>query len=171
LNESFELHADPRVATNSAGLDAQLRLLLQLRDKLSQTHEALNELRDAREQLMRLTVRRDTEDLPAHLVEHARAAVVELDAIENELIQVRARDSEDALQFPSKLNAKLAWLAEASVAPGFGPPTAQDYQVFDDLTGRLDEQLDRLARVGRQIGELNRVALVDQVPLIATALP
>jgi hypothetical protein len=144
---------------------------LRLRDKLSLTHEALNELRAAREQLKRLTERRDTRMLPGHVCELAVSIVGELDAIESDLIQTRARDAEDALQFPSKLNAKLAWLADGSVAPGVGPPTAQDYQLFDELSARLDQQLARLAHAGRHIEELNRVVLTEHVPLIAMAIP
>ncbi len=46
---SFELHRDPRVSATPADFTAQFNLLLRIRDKLSETHDAINRLRSIRQ--------------------------------------------------------------------------------------------------------------------------
>ena len=48
---SFELRKDPRVAATQADFEAQFDLLLRIRDKLSETHDAINWLRSIRQQV------------------------------------------------------------------------------------------------------------------------
>src|SRR3712207_4396012 len=48
---SFEVRKDPRVAAMQADFDAQFSLLMRIRDKLSETHDAINRLRSIRQQV------------------------------------------------------------------------------------------------------------------------
>ena len=63
--------------------------------------------------------------------------------IEGELIQYRAKSSQDTINYPAKLNSELAALA-GSISGAEGRPTMQSYTVFEELSGRVDEQLARL---------------------------
>src|SRR5437763_16251142 len=49
--EWFELRKDPRVAASQEDLEAQCTLLLRIRDKLSETHDAINQIRDLKGQI------------------------------------------------------------------------------------------------------------------------
>ncbi len=69
-----------------------------------------------------------------------------LSAIEEDVYQVRNRSGQDPLNFPIKLNNKIAALG-STVQHGDGKPTASSYEVYNVLHGRLaDEQakLDHL---------------------------
>jgi hypothetical protein len=55
--ETFTVRADPRISTTPADFQKQFDFLLQTRDKLSQTHEAILEIRDVRKQLEDLSAR------------------------------------------------------------------------------------------------------------------
>ena len=66
-----------------------------------------------------------------------------LSAVAGEIYQYRNRSSQDPLNFPIKLNNKLAAL-QGIVESGDAKPTAQAYAVFKDLSGRLDKELARL---------------------------
>jgi hypothetical protein len=63
-----------------------------------------------------------------------------MSAIEEDVYQVRNRSGQDPLNFPIKLNNKIAALG-STVQHGDGKPTASSYEVYDLLHKRLlDEQ-------------------------------
>jgi len=66
-----------------------------------------------------------------------------LSAIENEIYQVKLQSSQDPLNFPIKLNNKIAAL-QGVVESGDARPTEQAYSVFRTLSTRLDDQLAKL---------------------------
>jgi photosystem II stability/assembly factor-like uncharacterized protein/prophage antirepressor-like protein len=144
--QTFEVQKDPRVSATQEDLDAQLALHLQIRDKLSETHDAINTLRNIRQQIN--DWEKYTRDLPGHeaVVEKAKAVKERLATIEDELIQSRAKTRQDTMHYPTKLNGKLAAL-EGVVASAEAAPTKQTYEVFEDLSQRIDVQLQRLQEV------------------------
>jgi hypothetical protein len=66
-----------------------------------------------------------------------------LSAIEEEVYQVQNRSGQDPLNFPIKLNNKIAALS-ASVQFGDGKPTAASFEVYQLLHGKLVEQQAKL---------------------------
>ncbi len=66
-----------------------------------------------------------------------------LSAIEGEIYQVKLQSSQDPLNFPIKLNNKIAAL-QGVIESADVEPTEQAYSVFRTLSNRLDEQLDKL---------------------------
>ena len=64
-------------------------------------------------------------------------------SIEGELIQYRAKARQDTINFPVKLNAKLAALRSV-VETLEGRPTEQTYALFAELSALLQVQIDRL---------------------------
>src|SRR4029453_9584619 len=66
-----------------------------------------------------------------------------LSAIEEEIYQVRLQSSQDPLNFPIKLNNKIAAL-QGVIESADVEPTEQAYTVFRTLANRLDEQLNKL---------------------------
>jgi len=77
------------------------------------------------------------------LVEMAGKLENTLTDIEENLMQTRSHANEDPLNYPIKLNNKLASLA-ATIRSSYNRPTQQDYQVFKELSAKVDEQLNRL---------------------------
>jgi len=79
-----------------------------------------------------------------------------LTAVEGEIYQYRNQSSQDPLNYPIKLNNKLAAL-QGVIEAGDGKPTDQSYSVFKELSGRLDEQLAKLdAIVKLDVPALNK---------------
>jgi photosystem II stability/assembly factor-like uncharacterized protein len=141
--QQFEVCKDPRVTATQEDLDAQCALRLRIRDKLSQTHNAITMLRDLRTQVENW--QRYMQDHPQHeAVSLASQTLIKgLTAIEEELIQVKAKTRQDTLNHPAKLNAKLAALVSV-VSSADAAPTSQTYALFDDLSARIDAQLQAL---------------------------
>jgi len=143
FTERFSIRKDPRVEVSQDDLAAQFALGLDLRDTLSAVNEAINRLRTVREQIDRWTNRTEETPHEAGIAAAAKEIKPKLDAIEGELIQTQAKSEQDTLNFPVKLNTKLAALA-ASVGSGDSPPTRQQRDLFADLSSRVDTQLAAL---------------------------
>jgi hypothetical protein len=135
LTQSFNVTKDPRVATSQADLQKQYDYLINVRNKISAVHGAINRLRDLRTQTEAWQKRTD-----GKLSETAKALGEKLTAIESELIQVK---SDDPRSFPSRLNAKIGALAGFAEAADYAP-TQQLQEVFVDLSKRADAQIEAL---------------------------
>jgi photosystem II stability/assembly factor-like uncharacterized protein len=146
LVESFEVLQDPRIPATQADLEARLALHLKLRDKLSETHDTINTLRNVRRQIDDWL--KWTKEQPAHepLERLGKSIKEQLQPIEDELIQSKAKTRQDTLNHPAKLNGKLAGLASV-VGSAQAAPTKQSYELFDDLSQRIDAQAQRLREV------------------------
>ncbi len=165
----FDFVRDPRTDATDDDFAAQFALLRQIRDKLSATHEAVNMLRAIRKQADDWVGR--TAGTPqAERVKGAAGPLREaLNEIEEELIQTRSKSHEDPLNFAIKLNNKLAALTGV-VASADAAPTQGARQVFDDVAGRIDAQLEGLEAVlVMQLGAFN--AAVQEVHLPAIVPP
>jgi hypothetical protein len=66
-----------------------------------------------------------------------------LSAIEEEVYQVQNRSGQDPLNFPIKLNNKIAAL-ESSIEHGDGKPTTASYEVYKLLNQKLADQQSKL---------------------------
>ncbi|MDE3229864.1 MAG: glycosyl hydrolase, partial [Chloroflexota bacterium] len=142
---TFEIAKDPRINATQEELDAQFTLLCQIRDKVSEIHQAINQLTSIRQQLSEWTDRARELKAPNHeeLARQTAALSEQLGAIEGALIETRAAEDDDTLRFPVKLNVKLAALMSV-VASADAAPTRQAREVFAALCAQADSQLARL---------------------------
>jgi hypothetical protein len=92
-----------------------------------------------------------------------------LEKVEVELYQAKLRANEDALNFPIKLNNKLAALVGVATQSDTAP-TEQTYAVFKDLNGQLQVQLDKLAAIeSKDIGAFNSLVREQNIPAVPPA--
>jgi photosystem II stability/assembly factor-like uncharacterized protein len=164
--EAFEIRKDPRVSATQEDLDAQFELHLRIRNKLSETHDAINTLRNIRQQVedweKRTRERKDHEAVSRA----ARSLKEKLSPIEDELTQSKAKTRQDTMNYPVKLNGKLAWLA-AVVASSQDAPTRQGYELFEDLSQRIDMQLQRLREIiDTDVAAFNAMMRESEVPAV-----
>ena len=165
--ESFTVKADTRLATTQEDFQKQFDLMSKINQKLTQTHEAILEIRDVRKQLEDLSARMKAPE-QKDLRDKAADISKKLTAIEEELIQTKIKSSQDALNFPIKLNNKLAALSSAVDSADFAP-TKQSFDVYNDLTGRIDVQLANLAQIkATDIAAFNRMFAEKNLPVITT---
>ncbi len=123
-----------------ADLAEQQRLALRIRDKVSAANEAVVRIRTLRS---RIAQRLAEPTVSAALRKRGDATAAALLAVEDALYQYRNRAGQDPLNFPIRLNNRLASLGR-SVQTGDARPTAGAYTVFDELSGELDAVLKRL---------------------------
>jgi len=142
--QSFTLRKDPRVGATDAELHEQFAFLLEIRDKLSMTNDAIVRLRTIREQVGVWEARARRQGNREAIISAAEGLKEALNAIEGELIQTRWKSSRDALTAPSKLNVKIATLLGV-VGGADAAPTSQAREVFASVSERVDAQLAQLA--------------------------
>src|SRR5262249_60247775 len=74
--------------------------------------------------------------------------------------------SQDPLNYPIRLNNKLASLGDA-VASADAAPTDQSYQVYDELAAAIDRELAKLDRVVREdLAAFNKLVRDHNVPAV-----
>ncbi|MDQ3011871.1 MAG: glycosyl hydrolase [Acidobacteriota bacterium] len=166
LTESFEVHKDPRVPTTQEEFQKQFDLLTKIRDKFSETSEAILSIRDVRKQANDYAARVKTEPTGKSIVDAAKDLSAKLTAIEEELYQTKNQSSQDPLNYPIRLNNKLAALG-GSVAGADAAPTDQAYQVYDDLVGRINAQLEKLKQVmASEVTAFNKLVRDQNIPAV-----
>jgi photosystem II stability/assembly factor-like uncharacterized protein len=166
LTEPLEVRKDPRLSTTDADFAKQYDLLRKIRDKLTETHDAVARIRAVREQVRGAAARAKTTPAAAEVAAAAEALEKKLTAVEEALYQTRNRSSQDPLNFPIRLNNKLAALARA-VGSADAAPTEQSYAVYDDLLGKIDAELATLARlVESDLARFNQLVRERDVPAV-----
>ena len=152
---------DARVASTPADYQKQLDLALQIRDRLTAANQAVIDIRLAKKQL-------DTYATTAAppLAAEAKRITTSLSTVEDAIYQTKLRASEDALNFPIRINNKLGALL-STVTQSDTAPTAQSYEVFQDLNAQLQVQLDRLHTIDTaDIAAFNKQVRDQNIPAI-----
>jgi len=159
----FEIKIDPRSESTREDLQAQFDFLLGIRDKLSETHKAIKQIRSVRSQIQTVLKRSDTDDAVHEL---GKSIVNRITAIEEALYQTKNQSRQDPLNFPIRLNNKLAAVG-SNASIGDYRPTNQALEVRDDLTARIDAQLALLREIiATELPTLNEAIRESGVPTI-----
>jgi photosystem II stability/assembly factor-like uncharacterized protein len=162
----FDIRKDPRLATSEQDFAAQFALLRQIRDKLSATHDAINEMRSVRQQVQEWVRRSDKHPMAAGVAAAGQELLHGLEAIEQELIEPRVQAPLDMEHYPTRLNIKLASLTSV-VASADAAPTQQAYEVFADLSARIDQQLARWQELlAKDVSTFNTLVRNADIPAV-----
>ncbi|MGH7753865.1 MAG: glycosyl hydrolase, partial [Gemmatimonadales bacterium] len=167
--QAFELKRDPRVSTTQADLERQYAFLIRIRDRVSEANDAVRRIRAMKEQIDGVAGRaRRSGDAGRTVAAAADSLKARLSAVEEQIYQVRNRSSQDPLNYPIRLNNKLAAL-NGVVASADAAPTDQSLQLFDELSAALQVQLDRLkAIVDTEVPALNQRVKALDLPAVPT---
>ncbi|HEX3553715.1 MAG TPA: glycosyl hydrolase [Thermoanaerobaculia bacterium] len=166
LTQPFEIRKDPRSSSTEADLEAQSRFLQEVRDKLTETHDAIRRIRDVRAQLKEVEKRLARDEAQKPVVAAAKDLDKKMTEVEEALYQTKNRSSEDPLNFPIKLDDKLNSVAD-SASLGDYRPTAQAVAVKDQVTAAIDAQLARLRQIwDTDLVRFNALAKEKSVPAV-----
>jgi photosystem II stability/assembly factor-like uncharacterized protein len=161
--QEFEVRRNPAVTTvTDADLIEQFKLAKQINDKVNLANETVLRIRSLKDQI----AARVSSSKDAALTSAGEALTRTLTGIEGEIYQYRNRSNQDPLNYPIRLNNKLAAL-QGVVEGGDARPTDQSYAVFKTLSARLDAEIARLeAAVASDLAALNkRLTAAGQEPV------
>jgi hypothetical protein len=139
--QPLEVKRDPRLAASDDDLREQYDLARKINDRLAAAHKAVHRIRGIKTQVQDRAKATGAKD--AAVDRAAQSLVAHLTDVEGEIYQWRNQSSQDPLNFPIKVNNKLAAL-QGVVESSEARPTAQSYEVFNVLSERLDAAVARL---------------------------
>ncbi len=161
----FKLLSNPNFSTTKEDYQKQFDLLLEIRDKITETHEAIIDIRAAKKQISGL-ISKINETENAEIIAFSKELTKKMDRIENELYQTKNQSRQDPLNFPIKLGNKLAAVGSEVASGNFGP-TDQEYEVSAELTQLIDIQLNKLETIKNiEIPKLNEMIWEAKIPAI-----
>jgi hypothetical protein len=138
VSTKFQLVMDPRVEASQEDLQAQFDFLIITRDKLSELHQTIKDIRSTRKQLKELSEKLG-EEFKEIETESKRIDSL-MTIIEEAFYQTKNKSEQDILNYPIQLNNKLGTLSSmASI--GYNRPTKQMYELKDDLFIEIDVHL------------------------------
>lgn len=152
--QEFEIRRNDAVpSVTDADLQAQFTLAMQISERVSAANRAVVRIRSVKDQITeRMSKAGDVAIKTA-----GQSLIDTLTEVEGEIYQHRLRSGQDPLNFPIRLNNKLAAL-QGTVESGDYRPTDQALVVFKELSARLDKELARLdALVQTDLAALNRL--------------
>ena len=161
-SEKFSIVKDPRAPTTPEQFEEQLAFGLKIRDRVTDANSSVVRIRAMKDQLKPYLTRHQT----ARSRASAKNLTDQLTAIEENIYQTKLKAGEDALNFPIKLNNKIA-----SVGGGVDmtdvAPTSQAQAVFDQLSGKLQVEIDHLHEIDTKgIPEFNKLVRDRNIPAV-----
>jgi photosystem II stability/assembly factor-like uncharacterized protein len=144
--QTFTILKDPRSETTMAGFQEQFDFLIDVREKVSEAHIAIKDIRTIKDQLNHFKGLWKGQDDKKDLMNKANEIEKSIGEIEKGLYQTKNRSRQDPLNYPIKLTNKLAHLNSLNGRGDF-PPTKQSYEVKETITKQIDEQLGKFEAI------------------------
>ncbi len=172
-SRDFTIALDPRLKADGiseADLMEQFRLSMRVRDKVSQANQAVIDIRNIRDQvnerLQKVPARKKIE-----VQKLADLLLQPLTVVEEEAYQVKNRSGQDPLNYPIRLNNKIAALAGV-IESADARPTDQSVEVFNELSAELDAQLEKMKQtLATELPRLNAALRREKIAAVDPAAP
>ena len=142
MTQPLTVRRHPLRSATDADLKEQFDLALQIRDKVSEANNAVIQIRKIKDDV----ASRTKESSDSSLKAAAERLVTNLTAVEEEIYQTRNQSGQDPLNFPIKINNRIASLNRV-VNAGDGKPIGSAQEIFTDVSAELKVQTDRLEQV------------------------
>lgn len=157
VERSFTILGDPNYKTTNAEYQEQVSFLLDVRDKFSAVMKTIKNIRDIRQQLNDFSARAG-KAIPSAIKKQVDTIQQQLTAIEEALHQTRAKSGQDVLNYPIRLDDKIAGVYNAAAA-GYTAPSKQAREAFAELGALADIQLNKF----RSLTDTDLKKLNDQI--------
>ena len=164
--QTFTLLKDPRSSASTEDLEAQFTFIIEIREKLTEIHKTLKNITKVKGQIKQLKASITDTVKNKDIVELADKIVKDLTKYENELYQTKSKSNQDPLNFPIKLNNKLAHL-NALNSIGDYKPTDQSIAFKNEVTILIDSELAKIYAIfENDVTELNKKVKKSSINLI-----
>jgi hypothetical protein len=165
MDQSFKIVKDPRSGATQEDLQLQFTFLNEVVTKLSETNNAIADIRKVRSQITDVKSRMEGDEFE-EIRKKADEILKEMKGIEERLYQTKNRSGQDPLNYPIRLNNKLGHLNSLE-GLGDSRPTDQAIAFKKEVTAMIDEELSKFEKIKTtDIPELNRLVKAQQVDAI-----
>jgi valyl-tRNA synthetase len=158
----FTILADPNYKVSDADLKAQEQFLLEVAANFNTIMKTLKGIKEIRTQVQ--VLQKKTKD--SSFQKQSETLLTSLKNIEEALHQTKAKSGQDVLNFPIRLDDKIAGVFE-SAASGYVAPTKQVKETYADLKAQVDEQLKKYETLKKEgVKALNEAVHKLMIPII-----
>ncbi len=166
MEQEFEILKDPRSSGTLADIKEQFDFAIKVRDKLSEANLGVKKIREARDQINRITEPMKGKDEFKDVNDLAKSILDNVKNVEEEIYQTKNRSGQDPLNFPVQLNNKIGALGR-EVDGGDFKPTEQAKAVYNEIAGQIDSQLKTLNTIFTdQLPEFNNLIRQKEVKAV-----
>ena len=133
------------IGAKTEDLKLQFDLHSSVNAKVSETHKTVNRMKDMKSTIAQsiTKMKKEVKDtiLTKDIIKLGTLITDSLNAIENRLVQNKAKAGQDLLNHPMKLNNKLSALT-STIASADAKPTEQTYEAVKKITALIQQELD-----------------------------
>ena len=140
--QSFDIVSNPNSETDVVGMQKQFDFITDINDTVDNAHKSIKKIRAINKQLTAFQEQYKDDERVEELKEKAKKLSEDFSEIEKALYQTQNKSGQDPLNFPIKLTNKLGHL-NSLVGMGDFPPTEQDIAVKDELTRKINSELEK----------------------------
>ena len=166
--QDFEILKDPRGTGTIADIQKQHDFLAEIRDKMTETHRTIEDIRLVRKQMKGYEEMIKGMDKVDEIIAKMKNIDSAMTQIEEALYQTKNQSPQDPLNFPIRLNNKLAHLTTLTSGNDF-PPTVQAIAVKDELIGEIDSYLNQFKQLTvadlKMLNQMIRDRTIDAIML------
>ena len=147
-------------------MKAQFDFINSINTKVTEIHKALKNVQKVRSQVD--VLKKSIKDTKTHkeLLDFATKLVKDMTVIEETLYQTKSKSNQDPLNFPIRLNNKLAHLNSLTRIGNYAP-TQQAIDFKNEITKEIDSELAKLYSIfNNDVKELNKKVKESTIDLI-----
>ena len=164
--EIAEIKKDPRVDATDADFKAQFDLLIKIHKKLDESHRNINDIREIRKAVTEYMKAVKDTVITSNFQKITKPMLKNLDDLEQNLLQNKAKAMQDLLAYPIRLNDKMAGIAGV-VSSADTKPTKASHDVFNDISSKIDKTSEKLKKiVDEDVPAFNNMVKQNQLPAI-----
>jgi photosystem II stability/assembly factor-like uncharacterized protein len=164
--EIAEIKKDPRVDATEADFKAQFDLLMKIHKKLDESHRNINDIREIRKAVTEYMKAVKDTVIISNFQKITKPMLKNLDDLEQNLLQNKAKAMQDLLAYPIRLNDKMAGIAGV-VSSADTKPTKASHDVFNDISSKIDKTSEKLKKiVDEDVPAFNNLVKQNQLPAI-----
>jgi hypothetical protein len=165
-SQIFKIMNNPSSEVTEPEMKAQFDFINDINTKMTEIHKALKNVKKVRSQVSLL--KKSITDKKKHkdLIDFADKLVKDMTKIEETLYQTKSKSGQDPLNYPIRLNNKLAHLNSLTRVGNYAP-TQQAIDFKNEITKEIDVELVKLnALFTNGVKELNQKVKESTIDLI-----
>ncbi len=166
LHQNFNILRNPTSEVSETEMKAQFDFINDINAKMTEIHKALKNVKKVRNQVNLLKKSIKDKKKYKELLDYADTLVKDITRIEETLYQTKSKSGQDPLNFPIRLNNKLAHLNSLTRTGNYAP-TQQAIDFKNEITKEIDAELTKLnALFTNGVKELNKKVKQSDINLI-----
>jgi photosystem II stability/assembly factor-like uncharacterized protein len=151
--QTVTIKGDPRLNISDEDYNLQYKFIDSVNEKVTEAHTCIKDIRALKKQMKGFS--------ETHKIDTVNTLIKEitesLSKVEKTLYQTQNKSRQDPLNFPIRLTNKLAHLNSLAQI-GDGAPSSQMYEVRDELSARIDAELQKYMNIkDNDIPTLNKL--------------